>query len=85
MQDSRRGEGNMRCPLCKGEMVKGRKTNLPYELSDERVIIVRNVPAIICFQCGDAFIEADILSKIEKILQALGSGLQYCNSGNCFQ
>jgi YgiT-type zinc finger domain-containing protein len=66
-------------------MVKGRKTNLPYELSDERVIIVRNVPAIICFQCGDAFIEADILSKVEKILQALGSGLQYCNSGNCFQ
>ena len=58
----------MRCPLCKGEMVKGKKTNLPYELTDDRVIIVRNVPAIICSQCGDAFIEADILSKVEKIL-----------------
>jgi YgiT-type zinc finger domain-containing protein len=58
----------MRCPLCKGEMAKGRKTNLPYELSDESVIIVKNVPAIICSQCGNVFIEADILSKVEKIL-----------------
>jgi YgiT-type zinc finger domain-containing protein len=58
----------MKCPLCKGEMVSGRKTNLPYELSDEHVIIVRNVPAIICSQCGDAFIEAEILSRVEKIL-----------------
>ena len=58
----------MRCPLCKGEMLKGKKTNLPYELSGESVIIVRNVPAIICSQCGDAFIEADILTKVEKIL-----------------
>jgi YgiT-type zinc finger domain-containing protein len=58
----------MRCPLSKGEMVRGRKTNLPYELSDERLIIVRNVPAIICSQCGDAFIEAEILSRVEKIL-----------------
>jgi YgiT-type zinc finger domain-containing protein len=64
----KKGESNMRCPLCKGEMVRGRKTNLPYELSDERVIVVRNVPAIICSQCGDAFIEADILGKVEKIL-----------------
>jgi YgiT-type zinc finger domain-containing protein len=58
----------MKCPLCKGEVVRGRKTNLPYELSDERLIIVRNVPAIICSQCGDAFIEAEILSRVEKIL-----------------
>jgi len=49
-------------------MLKGKKTNLPYELSGESVIIVKNVPAIICSQCGDAFIEADILTKVEKIL-----------------
>lgn len=58
----------MRCPLCKGEMAKKGRTNLPYELSDESIIIVKNVPAIICSQCGDVFIEADILSKVEKIL-----------------
>lgn len=49
-------------------MVRGQKTNLPYELSHERVIVVRNVPAFVCSQCGDAFIEADILSKVEAIL-----------------
>ena len=49
-------------------MAKKGRTNLPYELSDESIIIVKNVPAIICSQCGDVFIEADILSKVEKIL-----------------
>lgn len=57
----------MRCPLCKGEMVKG-KTNLPYELGEEKLVVVKDVPALVCKQCGDAFIEIDITRKVERIV-----------------
>jgi len=61
----------MKCPLCKGEMIEGKKTNLPYELDGEKIIVVRNVPALVCAQCGDAFVEVDILRKVEKILDKI--------------
>ena len=62
----------MNCPLCKGEMVKGGRTNLPYELGGERIIVIRNVPAFVCSQCGEAFVEVDVLSKVETILDKVG-------------
>ena len=61
----------MRCPLCKGKMAKG-ETNLPYELDGDRIIVVRQVPALVCTQCGDAFVEIDILRKVERIIDRVG-------------
>ena len=58
----------MKCPLCKGKMAKGKKTNLPYEFNGEKIIVVRNVPALVCGQCGEAFVEINILRRVEKIL-----------------
>ena len=60
-------EGKMKCPLCKGNMLSG-KTNLPYELDREKIIVVRDVPALVCDQCGDAFVEIDILRKVEEVI-----------------
>ena len=60
----------MRCPSCRGEMVKG-KTSLPYELGREKFIIVRDVPAIICVQCRESYIESPILKRVEKILHTV--------------
>jgi YgiT-type zinc finger domain-containing protein len=58
----------MKCPLCKGKMAKGKKTNLPYEFSGEKIIVVRNVPALVCGQCGEAFVQINILRRVERIL-----------------
>jgi YgiT-type zinc finger domain-containing protein len=66
----------MKCPLCKGRMAKGKKTNLPYEFDGEKIIVVRNVPASVCGQCGEAFVEIAILRRVEKILtKAARNGL----------
>jgi YgiT-type zinc finger domain-containing protein len=48
-------------------MVAG-KTNLLYELDGEKIVEVRNVPALVCDQCGDVFVEVDVLRKIEKVV-----------------
>jgi len=49
-------------------MAKGKKTNLPYEFDGESIIVVKNVPALTCSQCGEAFVEINILRRVEKIL-----------------
>jgi YgiT-type zinc finger domain-containing protein len=60
----------MKCPLCKGTMSAG-KTNLPYDLKEGNVVVIINVPALVCEQCGDDFVEIDIARKVEKLLERI--------------
>jgi len=57
----------MRCPLCKGKMIKG-KTHLPYEMGEEEILVVRDVPAWVCEQCGESFVEIEVVRRVEKLL-----------------
>ena len=57
----------MKCPLCKGRMEKSR-TNLPYELGKEYMVVVKDVPALVCKQCGEPFVEISELRIVEKIV-----------------
>jgi YgiT-type zinc finger domain-containing protein len=60
----------MKCPLCKGSMKPG-KTNLPFSHEGGNVIVVINVPALVCDQCGDDFVEIEIVRRVEKILERI--------------
>ena len=60
----------MKCPLCKGSMSEG-KTNLPYDLTEGNVVVILNVPALVCDQCGDDFVEIDIARKVEKLVERI--------------
>ena len=57
----------MACPLCKGKMADG-KTNLPFTLEGGNVVVVINVPALVCEQCGDDFVEIRVVRKVEQIV-----------------
>ncbi len=55
------------CPLCKGHMIKGTTTfTVDYE---KGVIVVRHVPALVCAQCGEAWIEDEQSAKLEALVQ----------------
>ncbi len=58
----------MICPVCKGE-VKRSVTNFPVEL-DGGFLIVKNVPADTCSQCGEVFIPEDVAEALEKTVEA---------------
>jgi YgiT-type zinc finger domain-containing protein len=60
----------MKCPACRGKMKKG-TTSMPYELGKNKLIVVKDVPALVCAQCGEIFIESPTLKKIEKILSTV--------------
>ena len=55
-----------RCPLCGGEMRDG-TTTVPF-LSGERVTVIKNVPAEICADCGEAYMKSSVVDKIESLL-----------------
>ena len=53
------------CPLCGGKKKSGKSTftvNL-----GEGILVVRDVPALVCGQCGEDWIEDKIASRLEKI------------------
>jgi YgiT-type zinc finger domain-containing protein len=57
----------MICPVCKGEVKRG-TTNFPVEL-DGGFLIVKNVPADVCGQCGEVFIPDDVAEALEKTVE----------------
>jgi len=64
-----------RCPLCGGRQQPG-KTTYSVDLGSG-VILVRNVPATVCVQCGEAWIDHHTAQKLEQITQgAREKGLQ---------
>jgi YgiT-type zinc finger domain-containing protein len=54
------------CPLCGGSKEAGR-TTFTVELGFG-VVVVRDVPASVCSQCGADWIEDSIASKLEEIV-----------------
>jgi YgiT-type zinc finger domain-containing protein len=58
----------MKCALCRGEMVRS-KTTLPYDIGDEHMVVVKDVPALICKQCGEPFVEIKVVRVVEKIVE----------------
>ncbi len=54
------------CPLCGGEKKAG-KTTFTADLGFG-VVVVRNVPATVCVQCGADWIQDSIAARLEEIV-----------------
>ena len=57
----------MNCFMCKGDMVN-KNTNYILDL-DGSIIIIKNVPSLVCTQCGEVFYENEVMKRIEKIIE----------------
>ncbi len=55
------------CPLCGGDKAPG-VTTFAADLSFG-VVVVRNVPATVCSQCGADWISDSVASKLETIVE----------------
>jgi len=60
------------CPLCKGTMGPG-KTTFTVDFGSG-LVVFRNVPAVVCQQCGEAWLGDSVTSSVEKIVQEARSG-----------
>jgi YgiT-type zinc finger domain-containing protein len=60
------------CPFCHGGMMLPGVTTYTVELGFG-VVVVRNVPALVCKQCGSDWIEDDIAEKLEVLVDSARS------------
>jgi YgiT-type zinc finger domain-containing protein len=62
----KRKESPTRCPLCGGSKKAGHTTfTVDLEFG---VVVVRDVPASLCSQCGADWIEDSVAAKLEEIV-----------------
>jgi YgiT-type zinc finger domain-containing protein len=59
----------MTCFRCKGDTEQKFKTHAV--TLDKCVIIIKNVPALICEQCGEAYFTDDVMRSLEAIIDRL--------------
>lgn len=59
----------MNCFVCKGEL-KEKKVNYFVDL-DNTIIIIKEVPAKVCCQCGEKYFDDKTSENIEKIVNQL--------------
>ncbi|MBC8466099.1 type II toxin-antitoxin system MqsA family antitoxin [bacterium] len=60
-----RTDNPKQCPLCSGSIVSG-KTTYSVDLGFG-VVVVRDVPAMVCDQCGEDWIGSDTAKELERI------------------
>ena len=63
----------MKCFMCKGDMIN-KNTNYILDL-DGSIIIIKNVPSLVCEQCGEVFYENEVMKRIEKIINLFKNAL----------
>ena len=55
-----------KCPLCGGEL-QAKTVTHPQEY-EGRIIILENVPAEVCRQCGEVLIRPDVPEKMQQVV-----------------
>lgn len=57
------------CALCGGATAEGVAT-IPF-ISDDRVFTVKEVPAEICQDCGEAYMAGAVVDRVQKMIEEL--------------
>ena len=56
-----------RCDLCGGELSAG-TTSLEI-WRDEELVVLRDIPADVCQQCGEAYLSPEVSEKLDRFLE----------------
>lgn len=59
----------MNCLLCKGDLEEKRTTFMS-DLGGT-IVIIKNVPSLVCTQCGEAYYDDETMERIERIIDYL--------------
>jgi len=63
--DAKAVPSQSRCPLCGGRKDAGKAT---YTVDfGPAIVVIRNVPAMVCDQCGEEWIAADTAGCLERL------------------
>ena len=57
----------MKCGVCGDRMIAA-LTNLPFKLSEERIVILKQLPVLQCASCREYLIEDTVMARVEMLL-----------------
>ncbi|MBM2826952.1 MAG: hypothetical protein HW403_1016 [Dehalococcoidia bacterium] len=55
-----------KCPFCKGMLETKNVTRA--QSFEDRVLILTNVQALVCRQCGEVFLSPDVLKQVQQVV-----------------
>lgn len=55
------------CPVCRSDSLESKHITYVQEYKG-KVIIIENVPALVCSQCGEVIIEAGTAERIQQLV-----------------
>lgn len=58
-----------KCPLCGGELHEG-TTTAPFFVG-EKIIVIKDVPAEICAECGESYMKSSVVDGLEALLDKI--------------
>jgi len=61
-----------RCTFCRGGLHEG-KAEFIARVGDE-IIVIKEVPALVCDRCGEAYYTADISRRIDAVMKDVHEG-----------
>jgi len=65
----------MKCHVCGGGM-KRVTTQFPFKISDNSIVIIKNMPAFQCDNCTEYLIEDKVMAKVDEILSRVDSAAE---------
>ena len=63
----------MKCFMCKGSLEE-KNTTFMVEL-DNCIIIIKNVPSLVCEQCGEVLYSNEVSKQLEKLVNAVRNSI----------
>lgn len=60
----------MKCRVC-GSMMQSVKTDLPFKVSDRSIVVIKNLPVLLCDNCMEYVLEDPVMATVERILDAV--------------
>ncbi len=65
----------MKCTVCGGHM-KHVFTDLPFKVSEQRIVILKLLPVLQCDACTEYLIEDKVMQRIDTLLAATHSAVE---------
>ncbi len=65
----------MKCSVCGGELTTV-KTDLPFKINENTIVIVKELPVLQCANCPEYLIEDRVLSWVDEILAKVEGGTE---------
>ena len=66
LEDKEGRQAMRKCPLCGGELEERAVTHPQNHKG--RIIILENVPAEVCLQCGEVLLRPDVLERMQEVV-----------------